>query len=370
MNWSWGIGGLVVFAAVGVCAQEELVRARVQRDCAAVRATIYRMEDPPTRDSIKRIVDWAKRHPDDLEALFCAGQMALGGWVEKGEIDAIDFLKRAAENGHAGAMALYGIELCTGENVKQDTDTGLALMRKAAEMGEALAYFHLGTAYEAGKIGVPTDLLKATAYYQIALEKGMTRSLQYLARVFKKRDDIERMLEYAHKGAEAGDTELMSMLALWYFADRPGRDPQKAASWLERGASRGSKKCMRDLAVALDEEIGGLKRDPVRSRGLLERAAELGDAHAIVLLDVGRVTGRFGIRLDKQAGMESLRKKAADGSADAQFELAALLGEGKYVDRDMDQAVKLLEAASRAGNGNAEDLLTILRRKNSNHEQK
>src|SRR5688500_19043132 len=155
---------LFAVAGLGVHAQEELLlQERVQRDCAAVRATVLRMEDPPTREALMRIVDWAKRHPDDSESLYCAAYAAVSGWVNKGEIDPIDFLKRAAEKGHPAAMAGYGIELCTGERVTKDMAAGLTLLRKSAALGEPQAYYHLGTVYETGMDGAPRDLEKATA---------------------------------------------------------------------------------------------------------------------------------------------------------------------------------------------------------------
>jgi TPR repeat protein len=102
----------------------------------------------------------------------------------------------------------------------------------------------------------------------------------------------------------------------------------------------------------------------------LERAAELGDRYAIVLVEVGRVSGRFGVPLDKERGLQTLRQMAADGWMEAQFEFGALLADGKYVQRDMEQAKALLEKASLQGHGGAERALKVIQKKFAEPERK
>ena len=67
----------------------------------------------------------------------------------------------------------------TGQGVAQDDQQAVAWLRKAAERGHAEAQFSLGQMYSNGR-GVAQDSEVAASWYQKAGQQGETRALEQL----------------------------------------------------------------------------------------------------------------------------------------------------------------------------------------------
>lgn len=93
---------------------------------------------------------------------------------------AIAWFERAAEAGHAAAMAEIGRRKLTGDGLPADPGRGLDLLKQASGQGSAWAMFLLGEAYADGR-GVPADAELARKWLAEGAAKGHQRAQARLA---------------------------------------------------------------------------------------------------------------------------------------------------------------------------------------------
>lgn len=99
---------------------------------------------------------------------------------------ALMWFRRAAEQDHADAQLALGTMYSGGRGVTIDFAAAMHWWRKAADQGQSTASWGLGLYYENG-IGVPNDLTKALYWYRKAGEQGSSTAR-------KKADQLERRL--------------------------------------------------------------------------------------------------------------------------------------------------------------------------------
>jgi TPR repeat protein len=90
--------------------------------------------------------------------------------------EAVDWYRKAAEQGDASAQTKLGIMYDDGRGVTQDYAEAADWYRKAAEQGNALAQTNLGFMYENGS-GVLQDAVVAHMWYNIGGANGIERGL-------------------------------------------------------------------------------------------------------------------------------------------------------------------------------------------------
>lgn len=114
-------------------------------------------------------------------------QAELENWCRLGEnafgkqefAEAVSWYRKAAEHGHAEALAHLGTCYTFGWGVTRDTakaaqwySRAVKSFRTAAEHGDASAQCKLGNCYQHGQLGVPQDHAEAVTWYQRAVEQG------------------------------------------------------------------------------------------------------------------------------------------------------------------------------------------------------
>ena len=85
--------------------------------------------------------------------------------------DAIDDLKKKAEQGDANAQNILGLMYNNGEGVTQDYKEAVKWFTKAAEQGYASAQYNLGLMYDMGN-GVTQDYVQAHAWVNVSSANG------------------------------------------------------------------------------------------------------------------------------------------------------------------------------------------------------
>ncbi len=86
---------------------------------------------------------------ESAEAQFLiAGMYERGQGVPQDYAEAVKWLRKAAEQGHAKAQFNLGLMYRKGQGVPQDYAKALQWFRKAAEQGVAKAQFNLGLMYD------------------------------------------------------------------------------------------------------------------------------------------------------------------------------------------------------------------------------
>ena len=84
---------------------------------------------------------------------------------------AVEWHRRAADQGHVGAQAALGELYGQGKGVVQDYSKAAVWLRRAADQGHKYAQFRLGYLYVEGA-GVPQDFSKAIDWYRRAADQG------------------------------------------------------------------------------------------------------------------------------------------------------------------------------------------------------
>lgn len=238
------------------------------------------------------------------DAAYRAGTCTERGWgCRKDSSKAVQFFKKAAAQGHPGAMFRLAIAELNGDlgfkkNAKEgvkwiklsadmatpefphalhelallhergidnviflDPDYACELLAQAAELGYAPSAYKLGVNYEYGKMGCPQDAGLSIHMYNIAAQQN-------------------------HK-------EACFALCAWYLVGAPGILPQsdtEAYLWAKKAAEQGLAKA--EYAAGYFLEMGiGTKRNLPEAKAWYQSALEHGDKRASTrLASMGRIT--------------------------------------------------------------------------------
>ena len=130
--------------------------------------------------------DKAKAEKGDAVAQYNLGiRYADGQGVEKDDVEAVKWYRKAAEQNVASAQSNLGFSYENGQGVEKDYAEAVKWYRKAAEQNFAEAQTNLGFGYASGQ-GVEKDYAEAYAWYNIASKTS--------ADAAKNRDDLEKIM--------------------------------------------------------------------------------------------------------------------------------------------------------------------------------
>ena len=96
---------------------------------------------------------------------------ANGLGVPKEHAEAVNWYRRAADQGYASAQSNLGLMYAKGEGVPKDDAEAVKWYRSAAEQGNATAQFNLSGMYLRGE-GVPQNYVVAYSWASIAAASG------------------------------------------------------------------------------------------------------------------------------------------------------------------------------------------------------
>lgn len=117
---------------------------------------------------------------DDAEAQRNIGimfQQGLG--VPQSDVDAAEWYRRAAENGHVRAQQNLGVMYEEGAGVLQDYVEAAKWYRLSAAGGNVNAKIILGVIYEEGRPGLPTNVVLAHMWYNLAAAQGSAEAAKF-----------------------------------------------------------------------------------------------------------------------------------------------------------------------------------------------
>ena len=129
---------------------------------------------------------------------------AAGRGVPKDGTKAIEWYRKAADQGIAIAQSNLGSMYDTGDGIPEDDAKAAEWYRKAAEQGDADAQNSLGAMYANGT-GVPKDYVEAYAWFGIAAAQGNPKAkgngANIAARMSRSQIDqaIKKYREYWYK---------------------------------------------------------------------------------------------------------------------------------------------------------------------------
>lgn len=239
--------------------------------CLSLTGFIWAQEDASAgREAFLEL--YSRAEQGDAKALYQLAKLYDIGY----DTIAVDTVRsnflylQSALRGYAPAMNFIGFRYFNGEGIRQDLDSGLYWIRKAAEAGDITAAANLGYLMAEGK-GISQDKEKAVQWLTVAAEAGVIDAQMHLIAMQGDKWKYLPQDTVLKKGVE-------------YYT---GRAPFLGVKFLEIAAENGSPKA----------------------------AALLGDAYS---------HGR-GIRYDHQKSVEYFFEAAKGGDPSAQFILAELL---------------------------------------------
>ncbi len=110
--------------------------------------------------------------PRDAEGQFdLAEDYHFGHGVGKDVKVALEWYRKAADQGHATAQTRLANHYADGKNIEKNRAEAIRLYKLAAAQGQPKAQLELGLAYRDGK-GVPKDLAQAQAWLVLSAASG------------------------------------------------------------------------------------------------------------------------------------------------------------------------------------------------------
>lgn len=203
-------------------------------------------------------------YPDDLTLRFQLAAVLSSN--EATRVQAAKEMKIASDGGYRAAMGEYSHWLEGGFGVTKDEAAGLALRKKAAELGDLNATSALGTGYSYGS---NQDTKKMKKYEDLQVEIYLD--------ILSKRRDPEVMQDLAYKYSSHDGVTKDEVLAKTYFR-------QSMVIYLEH-AKKGNIGAMLYLARGYDNEylagyIRGISHKPEEAKTWWKKAADLGSLDA------------------------------------------------------------------------------------------
>ena len=134
-----------------------------------------------------KAVEWYRKAADQGHPgaqTFLGFALLTGSGVAKAPEQAVAWFRKAAEKGNPEAQQNLGRCLFNGDGCEKNEQEAVSWYRKAAEQGESGAMFNLGACYLEGT-GVKKDRAEATKWFKRAASLGHKRSAEVLEKLQK-----------------------------------------------------------------------------------------------------------------------------------------------------------------------------------------
>ena len=165
--------------------------------------------------------------------------------------EAIEWFRKAAEQGYAEAQNDLGYMYRSGEGVTQNYAEAVRWYARAAEQGHTTAQNNLGNMYYNG-YGVNKDYAEALKLYRKAADKGNEKAQFNMGNMYfyglgVTRDNVEA-LKWFIKAAEQNDMQAQNTLGFMYEnGNGAPKDRTEAIRWYTRAAAQGSQNARTSL---------------------------------------------------------------------------------------------------------------------------
>ena len=206
-----------------------------------------------------------------------------------------------------------------------DLQGALALLRAAADKGDATAQYHVARFYNVG-IGTPRDPAAAALWYGRSADQGYVYAKGDLGLLYVLGDGVPRdaprgiaLIEVAAKAdIPASQSNLCSIYAQG-IASRP--EFAKAAIWCRKAADQNSLVAEKRLGALYERGAVGVPADAAEAFRWWRKAADRNDVGALTTMATDYAEGRGVARNDVQALMwlilaNARNQRSSAGAAD------------------------------------------------------
>jgi len=152
----------------------------------------------------------------------------------------VDRVQQLAGQGNPLALTILGLRAADGTNgVTVNLPDAVKYLSQAADKGQAVAQYRLGTLYERGQ-GVVADAAKASHWYELSAAQGNRKAMHNLAVFYASKKDMANAGRWFAKAASLGLSDSEFNLAVLY--ERGDGMPQSlvdAFKWYSIAAAAG-----------------------------------------------------------------------------------------------------------------------------------
>jgi len=243
-------------------------------------------------------VNWIRKSADQghADAQFNAGLMyAQGRGVKHDDAEAVKWYRKAADQDDADAQCNLGVMYEQGQGVERNQTEAVKWYRKAADQGHIGAQFNVGLMYEHGR-GVKHDDAEAVKWYRKAADQGhigaqFNVGLMYAQGRGVKHDDAEAV-NWIRKAADQGHADAQCNLGLMYAQGQGVKhDDAEAVKWYRKAAEHDHTVAQLRLASIYLQGLG-VKKDVLEATYWWLRSVVDGSSREI-FLDGGEVVKGF-----------------------------------------------------------------------------
>lgn len=325
-----------------------------------------------TNESFAEIMQAAMN--GDAEAQYKLGRLYhQNAWYDEVSEEAVNWLERAAEQGHI--EALYELGVLSSDEIAQESISlreapteALKLLRLAAEQGHISALEHIINIYEDGLAGVQKDPVEAAKWQlrhdnrqrELGIEVDGIDSIRQRAEAGDRpsQEKLARWFALGHAPIEVNDDEAVK----WHSLAAEHQNVDESPFYYEKEReifSRLADRCGAQLQRSIGEMYArgyGVKESNVEAVRWYKLAAEKGDASAQHKLALSYLHGHGTTQSDDEAEKWYVRA-AEQGHREAQYELALMYSNGQGVSQSDELAAKWYERAAEQGHGGAQNNL-------------
>ncbi len=353
-----GLTAIIVFAfliVLGIVAYPSAKEAYVS-SCVNI-AVKYENGDGVEQD-YEIALEWYKKAADNgnTDAMYSIGCMfADGHGVEQDYAKAMEWYRNAADNGNADAMNSIGYMYDCGNGVEQDYEKALEWYEKAIDAGNVDSMYNIGSMYEYGN-GVEQDYTKAMECYTKAASNGNASAMNNIGYLYACGNGVvqnyTKAIEWYAKSADSGNAEGMFDLGYMYdYGLGVEQDYEKAMSWYKKAADAGNTAAMNNIGT-LYYNAFGVELDYEKAMQWFEKAANGGNASAMSWIGYMYDYG-LDVEQDYEKAMKWYKKAADGGIAAAMYNIGHMYDRGRGVEQDYEEAMKWYKKAADGGNATA-----------------
>jgi TPR repeat protein len=198
-------------------------------------------------------------------------EMKAGG----ADDEAINLLRKASADGHAGAMNALGLAYERGVGVRKDMGEAARWYQRSAEAGNSAAMHRLGLAFKNGD-GVQRNWMQALRWFRKSADAGNPIGMAELGRAYADgwgtAPNPVEAAKWFRKAADAGNPAGMNQLGMAYLRGfGVDRDPAEAVRWFHKSADAGNLVAMENLGRAYRNGVG-VHRDDDEAKRWFDKA--------------------------------------------------------------------------------------------------
>jgi hypothetical protein len=293
--------------------------------------------------SQEKAVEWLKKAADNgcEEALADLAFAHLYGWYNlpvdtlKG-VNLIKQLLQTSSNAYALSRCSMIYTVGYGKYFEKDFNEAYKVLQKVTDKENPRYNQVMGLVYLNGSSSIDADVEKAIEYFKKAYELGDQTAACRIGELYAEGKrlpkDYKKAIEWFNKGIENNCT--FSMLSLYwiYYTDNPDtkdfHDDNKAYNLLKKAMSHGNGDAYDKLGYWYT--VGKyVEKDDQKAFELYKKAAELGSSYGMLNVGVDYLTGR-GTAKNVDAAEKMWIKAAERGNAEAANRLAASYSDGTF----------------------------------------